>query len=267
MSVIRPATPDDHAHFVRLFPELGTDDSVPAMDHWCATMMPDTFLVEDAAAVVAYGYGQVLGESGYIRHVVVAPDARGHGFGRVAMDEFARRFRDGGCREWRLNVLDDNEPALGLYASCGMAIEHRTSVVRLGWPVVESLPEPACRTEVREPGADDEPAFERALGIQPRFLARLREQGVGVAIGVWVDGEPAAVARFAPDFPGALPFAARSPDLARPLLDAIRPHSRADRPVFQLVIENDAALTNTLLSAGATLKHRLAHLSGPLPAG
>lgn len=70
---------------------------------------------------------------------------------------------------------------------------------------------------------------------------------------------------FDPDFPGAFPFRVAAPTLARPLLEALRPHARPGVDAVGLVVEDDDALAALLVAAGATVRARMVQYEGPLP--
>jgi N-acetylglutamate synthase-like GNAT family acetyltransferase len=84
----RPARPDDHAAFERLFPELAVEDPVMGKERFVAELVPSTLIVErDPGEIVGYAYFQIIGDLAYVRHVVTAPEARKSGVGRVLMAE------------------------------------------------------------------------------------------------------------------------------------------------------------------------------------
>ncbi|NOU29806.1 MAG: GNAT family N-acetyltransferase, partial [Polyangiaceae bacterium] len=90
MRTIRPATAADYEAFARMFPELKTPDPTPSAATWERDLVPTTAIVEEDGAVCGYCYVQTLAEAGYVRHLVVAPEGRGKGLGRV--HERAVRF-------------------------------------------------------------------------------------------------------------------------------------------------------------------------------
>lgn len=129
-SAIRDATIDDHAAFVRLFPELGVDDPVPSRERFGAEYVARS-LVFDDGEVVGYALYDVLDGLGYIRHLITDPGRRRAGIGRALLAELRQRFVDAGAREWHLNVKPGNVAAIALYEACGMRAEHVTHVMRL----------------------------------------------------------------------------------------------------------------------------------------
>ena len=77
--------------------------------------------------------------------------------------------------------------------------------------------------------------------------------------------EVAGVAAFDPLFPGAFPFAVARPELALVLLRALRPYARPDDTFIGLVVEDQPALVDALLAAGAEVRLKTFHMKGSLP--
>lgn len=266
---LRPAGPDDHPTFARLFPELGTDDAVPDRPRFEEQLMVDTTIVELGGRPVGYAYAQTLETTGYVRHLVVDRAARRRGVGRRVLAELAGRFRAAGCERWCLNVKPDNAAAIALYESCGMRRLHATQVVRLAWGDEERLPARPCVAVVLDPG--DEPAFEDRFSTPRGLLAARREAGQ-LALGARVDGEPAGLASFDPRFPGSFPFRAIDGGVARALIDACRErrapivdaeHRWRERG-HQVVVEDDGALAAQLIGLGGHLVLETLHYAGDL---
>jgi GNAT superfamily N-acetyltransferase len=261
---------EDHSTFLRLFAELGVDDPPPDLDRFLG-LAPSSFFAEDeAGAIVGYTHYELLETEGYVRHVVVAPGARGRGVGRSLMDEVARRFRAGGCTQWRLNVKAHNVPARRLYASCGMAEAYRTRVVRITWEHLGALP--ASERPARELGGREHATYEDAVGIPRKLLANLGQRGF-VALGTDdPSGAPVGAAAFDPRFPGAFPFRARSLAAARALLDAALARrvriDDAERPWrdagVQVVAEDSDLVADALVAAGGAEVMATLHYLGPL---
>lgn len=266
--VARPARPDDHPAFVALFPELGVDDAIPGPSEWWTHMGPHTLVFERDGHVVAYIYFQILAGEGYVRHVVVHPDHRARGLGRVMMAAVARQLRAARCSHWRLNVKPDNAPALALYHRVGMRVAHRSCAVRLTWPMTDRLPDDdlSLTTCPIDPADDD--ALESCFKLPRGQLADMRADPRRVNLRLLDPAAPAAplgFACFSPNFPGAFPFRVARPNLARPLLAGMRPHALPEHAGLQLVIEDDDPLTQQLLAAGAQVHLEFLHLHGPVP--
>ncbi|WP_169796418.1 GNAT family N-acetyltransferase [Chondromyces crocatus] len=265
----RPATPADHPHFARLFPELGTGDPIPSPERWTETMAAGTFLFEDTSAdVVAYAYIQVLSGTAYVRHLVVDPAHRGRGLGRVAMGHLATRLLAAGCSQWCLNVKPDNRPAVRLYESLGFSQVYLSAAFRFGWDLLLRLPRPSERCLVRPVSPADDSVIEAAFALPSGQLDDLRRKPDTALLSLHAitppDAPPRAFAAYDPHFPGAFPFRVATPALALPLLEAIRPHEHPESPYMQLVSEQQD-LTDMLLEAGATERLRIMHMRGALP--
>lgn len=140
--LLRPARADDYPAFLRLLPELGVDDPVPPPDRWADDFVPRTIIAERDGAVLGYCAVQHLGTDGYVRHLVVGPEARRSGVGRALMEAAAARFRAAGLVTWRLNVKPGNVAARRLYEAVGMRMQYESVALRLTWAVADALPAP-----------------------------------------------------------------------------------------------------------------------------
>jgi GNAT superfamily N-acetyltransferase len=263
----RPATAADYEQFLRLLPELGVDDPAPPPDRWASTMAPHTLLFEEQGQVVAYALTQALNEVGYVKHVVVDPAHRGRGFGRTVMETLAARFRDAGCSQWCLNVKPDNLPALHLYRSVGLEQAYASTALRIDWSLVERLPQPERNVTARvvEPG--EERALEAAFGMPGGTLAAARTQGKVVLRLVDSAAPEAArvgLASFDPHYPGAFPFRAAHPSFARALLESMKLRALPEHSYVQMVVEDDAELSRSLVERGATVRMEILHLRAAL---
>lgn len=67
-------------------------------------------------AYAVYGYD---GDAFHLMNIAVSGDARGHGHGRVLMDDFLTEARNERAREVWLEVAVTNVPALALYRAFG----------------------------------------------------------------------------------------------------------------------------------------------------
>jgi hypothetical protein len=182
------------------------------------------------------------------------------------MSTIAANLKKRGAKEWELNVRTDNERAIHLYERFGMRANHSTHVLRLEWSLVPRLDPPTRtpRTAAVEPKHDA--GIEAAFDLPTGQLARLRSFSGHVLVQLLNElDEPVAVARFDPEFPGSFPFRMLEPELARPLLEAIRPHARPKPDWLQIVIENDAACAELLRENGARLVFEILHMRGKIP--
>jgi GNAT superfamily N-acetyltransferase len=64
-----------------------------------------------------------------LTHVWVAPEARGCGAGQALVEAVTSWARDGGFRQLRLEVADDNAPAVRLYARMGFTPSGETGTL------------------------------------------------------------------------------------------------------------------------------------------
>jgi GNAT superfamily N-acetyltransferase len=263
----RPATPSDYDHFTRLFVELTTGDPIPARDMWEKEIAPDAFFLEEGGAVMAYAWGTKMTDTGYIRHVVVAPDARGRGLGRRIMEILARRFREEGCTKMCLNVKPDNTPAIRLYESFGLRTAYGSVALRLKWSAVERLPVDPEPTRALPIDPSEDAELEARYGMPGGRLSNLRVRSDRVLLRV-VDrsGATVGLAGFDPRFPGAFPFRPARASLARALLEAMRSHALPEHDDVQVMVEDDVDLARALRDAGAVVRLEMLHLEGPMPA-
>ena len=79
------------------------------------------------------------------------------------------------------------------------------------------------------------------------------------------DGEPVGVLRFDPEFPRARPFRAPTPPIAKAMLEGVEARLERAPPTFEVVIEDDALLTDAFLRAGASRPMTLTLMEGRLP--
>ncbi len=265
MTTIRAARLDEYASFVRLFPLLETTDRIPGPERWVKDIGPHTLFGERDGAVVAYLYGQTLPRTGYVRHLVVAPEARGGGLGRALMRAAGRRFGDRGCERWCLNVKTDNTVALGLYRSLGLTEAYPSTEMIIAWASVAALPPSSPTVTARPLDAADDTTAERAFDLPEGQLGFVRAQPGRVLVGLRDGGEWEGLACFDPAFPGAFPFRVKGTAKVRALLEALRPHALPGQASVRAVIDDGDAVVDALTAAGAEVSMRLLHLEGTLP--
>lgn len=264
---LRPAVPDDYAAFVRFFAELGVPDPVPAREPWLEHMAPTTGFLEREQAIVAYAFWEPQGPLGYVRHVVVAPEQRGQRLGYALMSALKRELLAAGCTRWCLNVKTSNVSARRLYHGVGMGDAYFTHVVRLEWARIGALPAPAPGVVAEPLRAKDQRKAEQRFGLPSGMLAtRGKRPGTVVATASHAAHHAPAsgLALFDPSFPGAFPFRAASPGVARALLELLERYRRPEDSDLQLVIEDDAPLNAALVAAGARPVFELVHMTGDL---
>ena len=73
---LRPARREDYTDFARLFGELGVEEPPPPVALWEADLVHRTFFVDGPAGPRAYALTDVLGATGYVVNLVVAPGER-----------------------------------------------------------------------------------------------------------------------------------------------------------------------------------------------
>lgn len=258
---VRPAVEGDYDHYARMVPQLASGDPVPSRQRWRDEVRALALIAEREGEVVGYAVVQAMRGVGYVRNLVTDAPRRGTGVGRALMRAIARRFLDGGCARWCLNVKPDNAAALGLYASFGMLPAYRSVSLHARWDDLARLPAAPPGVVARPLDPADDDATEAAWDITPGQLAFARDHGAVVV------GLPAAagVACFNPAFPGAFVFRARDPGCASALLAAMRPHARPEHDALRLMIEDAPALDAALRGAGATVALEVLHLRGEIP--
>ena len=272
---IRPAVAADHQAFVRLFPELEVDDPILDQAKFDRELVPTMIVVEagegapEPDRVVGYSYFQIMKDLAYVRHIVTAPEVRRTGVGRALMAAVAERARAAGCTSWCLNVMRGNVAARALYESVGLAAAFDTKALHLDWACVDAAPEPDMRNthvtaRLIEP--DDDALVETTLALVSGQLATKRAFGGRVLMGLFDGDTVVAGTVFDPTFPGAYPFRAARPDLAFALLRAIRRYARPSDLHVKVVSEDQPAIADALIAAGARVVHDIVNMKGALPA-
>jgi ribosomal protein S18 acetylase RimI-like enzyme len=264
----RPATPEDYALFARFFPELGAEDPTPRTEWWNKLCGEAIFLEEDGVAV-GYAWAFALGEDGYVNHVVIDAAARGRGVGRALMEAVARRLRAAGCVRWSLFVKEDNATAIALYRRCGLAVKFESEMILLAWDAVASLPYDASVT-VRPLDVAEDGETERAFGLPVGRFERSRcmpgRRSFAVA---HCDETIVGVLVFDVATTSTQMLHARTPAVARALLEAVRPARRrsdtSDTDV-RLFIDADPILWTAAKAAGGRLMLRMLRMEGSLSA-
>ncbi len=264
---IRPATENDYPAYVRLFAELGIDDPIPSRERFAAELAPLIQVYEHHGEVTGYVSYYKLAVNGYVSNLVVAPAARGAGIGAALMTAAAAQLRAAGATdEWHLNVKADNGPAIRLYERLGLRVDHRAVALRFAWANLDRLPTDDTPLTVQPVSDGDDDDIERALGILAGRLHMARSRAGRICLQLRDQRlAPIGVACFNPAFPGAVPFCTARPAFAAPLLRALAPHALPGDRDLQIVLEDDDALCEALVAAGAEVRLRLLHYAGPLP--
>ncbi|AKU92560.1 GNAT family N-acetyltransferase [Vulgatibacter incomptus] len=257
---IRDAAADDYESYCQLLPELQTGDPVPSREAWIDNVMPGAILVESDGRVLGGGWARLVGRWGHVVHVMVAREHQGQGVGRRVMDALAEKVRRAGCTSWYLNVKRDNEVALRLYSSFGFHVHRETTVLRVSWSVMDSLPRDGegAATGLADP--EDDAALEERWSLLPGSVSAARARG---ELPVRLDGTLEALALFSPSFPGASFFGVERLTLARPMLAALQSHAPGVERISLTVME--PRLANLLREGGAELRFELFQLRGEIP--
>ena len=260
---IRPARDADYAAFTQLFPELRVDDPTPSVETWRAKMLATTLVADDGGEAIGYLYFDAFAEEGHVRHVAVAPAYHGKRIGQRLMERAAELMRARGLTRWALNVKPDNASAIRLYERMGLRPTFTSQALRFDWELTERLPAAPGLIAFRiEPARDAD--VEAAMKLSPGQLATARLVHDNVLVAVEDMRTIVAAGVFAPGFPGAYPFRAASPSAARGLLEALRPHARAEPPYMQVVVEGQPELAAAMREAGALLRLDIVHYEGQL---
>ncbi len=228
-------------------------EDVPTEEEW-ARLHRESVIAEEDGAIAGYGLYRAFAEVGHVVHVVTDPVFRRRGVAKALMQAMRERIAAAGSPEWLLNVKPDNVNAIRLYESFGMTPRHRSVQLQISWKDVESLPQAEL-----PPAETDDATIEKTFGLVKGVLANLRGRGyVLVAFG---EG-PQAFAAFDPHLPGSHPFRVTEVAFARPLLEALKPHSRHD--FIRVLVENRPELANALLAAGATVTLEVLQMRGSI---
>jgi GNAT superfamily N-acetyltransferase len=125
---VRPANSVPTDELAALFTRGYEGYIVPMqLDEETLRFMAATFDIDLAASRVAFRNGDpvgianlgVRGARGWIGGLGVVPEARRHGIGRTLMEALHEEAGSRGMRELRLEVIEGNDAALGLYETLG----------------------------------------------------------------------------------------------------------------------------------------------------
>jgi ribosomal protein S18 acetylase RimI-like enzyme len=262
-AVIRPAAPTDYEAYVRLYAALEVPDAPVNRDAWAELLVPRTVVADSSGEVVAYGYAR-RGASGlHVSQVVVAAAWRGQRLGEEVMRALGRRGRADGASRWSLNVKVENTSAQRLYERLGFRIVSRASSLSVPRSAVTQL---AGETAVVQP-LKDAALVETELGLPHGAIAASLAATPHSAARVCVNEAETAVAMatFSPDRGGSYFFRAAEQRWARPMLETLFGLA-GERPAINVWIEDDDALAEMLLTAGATLNFSTLQMEGAIPA-
>lgn len=256
MLSLRPATESDFELYERLLPELEVDDPPPERAMWAKRAL-DTLVATHEGQGVGFLWWQQLEGAGYVRQIVVAPNARRLGVGRALMNEVRQQLVASGATRWALNVKPHNTAAIALYASLGFRRQYGSASYRFPW---SRLPAARAGEPVAElVSPESERDLETHFHLLPGQLATARaDQRVLLRV------KEGALAVFTPSFPGSFPFKTKSVELAVPLLRGMSRHALPGATFTGVVVEDDDALGEHLVSLGAERRMVFDHYEGAL---
>jgi ribosomal protein S18 acetylase RimI-like enzyme len=260
----RPARREDHARYQAFVEHLHTDQAPFEIDWWDQHYRQHTTFLETATGeLVAYALIIPLGARGDVRQIAVDPAWRGRGVGKQLMEVVADKLRTAGCADWRLEVRADNEPAIRLYRSVGMAVICEIDVLRMARDAVLAFAATRSGTlRVETVDAAHDRALEQRFDLGGGQLARWRTARPQAAM--WRIGD-VALTHYMPGFLhdcGLLfPFRAPDPDHAAHLFGAAVQLGVRDK-VEVCAIERPVA--HALRAAGAVAHDHQLELGGPL---
>lgn len=248
---IRDGRPTDYQEYVRLFAELGIDDSPVSDAKFAVEMAPSSAFAERDGKVVGFTFWRSLADTMHLAHIVSAPEARRTGAGRALLLDALARARTHGLAAVSLNVAQANVPARTLYESAGFRTISQSRALRLEWAKLGPPPEHPSPSEVRVLEPSDDARLERRFELAAGIFAAHR--GLPDRHLRYVEtGEGAAAAMFDASFPGANPLRATDLAHALALIHALRPLAR--HAFINLALEHQLEVCDQLLAIGATLR-------------
>ncbi len=260
--IVRDARLEDYDFFARMFAELRVPDPTPTRGQFDTRIRPHSFLLWEDARPVAYAFWFPLGDVARVNHVVVDPIERGRGVGAALMRELVTRAKCAGCTRWTLHVKPDNVRAIRLYERFGMQAVARSTAMWIAWGDVARLPRDEG-TAAFLVAPEDEGRVEAAAGLLPGQIGGLRAIGGRVFLALRQGEEIVAFAAFDPSFPGAMPFFAARPAIARAMLEAMRPYALSEHSFVRLVVEHGVVLS-AMTAAGAEAVLEMLRMQGPI---
>lgn len=264
---LRAATDEDYRWLLHFLPQLQTGDALPDEQQFLTQYLHRLWLFErdDAPAPTGCCIVDVLDDTGYVRVVVIDAPYQGQGLGAALMRAIAAFLREKQCTKWCLNVKVDNVPAIRLYERMGMRRAYESHALRVPWERAALLPTSTSELSTREIAAHEDAAIETAWELPKSQLSHWRAMAGQHLLGLFTgDGQCAGFARANPKHPGVFPFRVREVGHARALIEAARPLFDTRQPL-SVVVEDDLALAEFLLTNGAERKMHLAHMRGPIP--
>lgn len=284
---IRKAIENDYVDFATtLWPLLDDPNPPPSQERWEREMMPTSFVavhddaVNKSVVVVGYvwWYAARTCQEGHIKYIMVHKSFRRRGVATCLLQAVAHtlkeRYKE--CRRWRLHVRPENQAAVTLYQKFGFQRCFGAAEVHMRWNSVFQLAEEEKEAKESELAVvrvspEEETTVESAFGLVRGVFGEAREFGGRIPLQLLrrSSSKPReelllGCGIFNPAFPGAFPFCVTRPCLAKPLLEEMYKHRDRARDDFFLLIENQEALVEMLVSAGAKVEIRLDCYSGSL---
>jgi ribosomal protein S18 acetylase RimI-like enzyme len=261
--VIRAARAEDYEAFTRLFAELQIPDPVPALHRFAEVIVPDMSVACGAdGAVIGFVAWRKYGAIAHVSQIVVAPGSRGQRVGELLLEHARAAARAAGCSRWYLNVKRDNAPALRLYERVGFRFELETVSMKLQWA---NVPLVDVRERLIDDRADEDAHIAELFTIPAARVAHFRGRGTFRLVTLRDDDDAIlAFAAFSPSHPGAATFCARRPDLAIPLLGAMRRHADPQFDFVRVTVEGDMPLVDAVLDLGAERSFEILRLGAAL---
>lgn len=122
-----------------------------------------------------------------------------------------------------------------------------------------------CVRSVRALGAADDLEAERAVGITEGSLKRIRRLPGRAFAVARVGDEVAGLVAYDPVTSSTSVLRARTPAMARALLQAVRPACPPERESVRLNIDGDDALCAAVVTVGGRVVMRTWRMEGALP--